>query len=103
MLLDCVAIYAFIKVLGGLETRSFETETRQDFGIAKPKFFSVNIEEVDEKCMWVITIQTRDFGVPIPRQDTGLYITCRQRGRMSAAWSNGYSAGLVTNTIFVFF
>ena len=76
MLVDCVAIYGFIEVLGGLETRRFETETRQDFGVAKPKFFSVNIEEVDEKCMWNITMQTRDFGVSIQRRDTRLYITC---------------------------
>ena len=39
-------------------------------------FFFVNIKEVDEKCMWNITIQSRDFGVPMPRRNTRLYITC---------------------------
>ena len=73
MLVDCVAVYAFIEVLNALETRRFKIEKRvQDFGVTKLKFFSVNIEKRNEKCMSIITTQNRDFGVPIPRQDTRL-------------------------------
>ena len=38
--------------------------------------FFVNIEEVNEKCMYDITIQNRDIGVSIQRRDTRLYIIC---------------------------
>ena len=47
--------YSRLYIRVGVETQCFETETRQDFKVARPR---------------------RDFGVPRPRRDTRLYKSC---------------------------